>query len=326
MEKLYVLAIGLAVLFQACAPAPAESNESAPTASNDAKAIKVSNMITDVPVKLGDYWYQGKGEINHYKLEQNRYKDVHPGEVVMVFVTEDFLTDKQVKNDNYQNPNSTGVLKLNQIRRFSTGIYDYSIMTSVFTPVDTDKFPHTLKVTQSSQDWCGHTFTQLNYENDDYRYQLRSYFESEGDVDKTVPALLLEDELFNRLRMNPELLPTGKIKVLPSTTFARLKHTEFAPMDAEVSRNKYIGKDFSGENLMAYQVKYPKADRTLEIVYEAKAPYPIIGWTDSYPSAFDKQMRTTKATRTNVLLTPYWENNKLEDTAMRKDLGLEVNY
>jgi len=65
----------------------------------------MSVKINEV-TKLDDYWYQGKAEISSYQLEQARYSDVHPGEAVLVFVTEDFLTDKQVKNDNYTNKNS----------------------------------------------------------------------------------------------------------------------------------------------------------------------------------------------------------------------------
>ena len=43
------------------------------------------------PPKLGDYWYQEATEISRYELQQNRYADVHPGEAVLIFVTEDFL-------------------------------------------------------------------------------------------------------------------------------------------------------------------------------------------------------------------------------------------
>ncbi|MBK9488612.1 MAG: hypothetical protein IPO07_07345 [Haliscomenobacter sp.] len=96
-------------------------------------------------IGLGPYWFEGKAEISHYTLSQNRYRDVHPGEAVLVFVTEPFLTDKQVKNEKGQLENSTTVLKLNAIQRFTTGIYDYSVMTSVFTPEDLKRYPHSSK-------------------------------------------------------------------------------------------------------------------------------------------------------------------------------------
>ncbi len=326
MRRIYFLALSLMILAQACTNSVSEKTSTDNPSSTNAKAVKVVNTLNDASVKLGDYWYQGKGEVNHYTLKQNRYKDIHPGEVIMIFVTEDFLTDKQVKNDAYQNDNSTGILKMNQIRRFSTGMYDYSIMSSVFTPVDIKKYPQTLKLTQTSQDWCGHTFTQLNFRDDAYQFELRSYFEQEGDQNETIEAALLEDELFNRIRMNPELLPTGKTKMLPSTTFTRLKHKKIAPMDAELTMGNYSGSDFSGDKLMVYQVKYPAVERTLEIVFEAEEPFNIVGWKDSYPSAFDDQMRTSVATLTKSLMTPYWQHNGAEDTALRSELGVDVNY
>ena len=113
-------------------------------------------------VSSNTHWTQGKAEVNVYKLSQNRYNENHPGTLISVFVTEDFLVDKQVKNERYTNPNSTWTLKNIQIRKFTTGVYDYSLFSSVFTPINRTKFPQSLKVTASSQEWCGTIFTQLN--------------------------------------------------------------------------------------------------------------------------------------------------------------------
>jgi len=198
-----------------------------------------TNTSTFPATKLADYWYQGKAEINSYDLEPARYSDVHPGEAVLVFVSEDFLTDKQVKNDNYTNKNSTSILKNNFLRKFTTGIYDYSIMTSVFTPADTKQFPRTTKVTISSQDWCGQSFMQINQQKNKYKVELRSYFESEGDKDFTMDGELLEDEIFNRIRMNPDALPTGKTQLIPSATIVRLMHLEMQSMTATITKQAY---------------------------------------------------------------------------------------
>ena len=236
--------------------------------------------------KLADYWYQGKAEINSYDLQQARYSDVHPGEAVLVFVSEDFLTDKQVKNDNYINKKSTSILKNNFLRRFTTGIYDYSIMTSVFTPADTKKFPKTAKVTISSQDWCGQSFMQINQQKNKYKVQLRSYFENEGDKNFTIDGALLEDEIFNRIRMNPDALPTGKTQLIPSATIVRLMHLEMQPMSALITKKDYTGTDFKGDDLVVYEIEYPALKRKLSIVYQKEAPYIIEGWTDKIYSTF----------------------------------------
>lgn len=271
--------------------------------------------------KLADYWYQGKAEISSYDLQQARYSHVHPGEAVLVFVTEDFLTDKQVKNDNYTNKNSTPILKTNILRKFTTGIYDYSIMTSVFTPTETNKFPKTQKVTISSQDWCGQSFMQINAQKNKYKVQLRSYFENEGDENFIMDGAILEDEIFNRIRMNPSSLPKGKVEIIPSATIVRLMHLEMKPMPANVSQSDYSDTDFKGKNLVAYTIDYPTLKRKLSIVYQKKAPYIIEGWTDTY-STTSKQQMTTKATRKQTVMSPYWQQNGAKDVELRKELEL----
>jgi len=271
--------------------------------------------------KLTDYWYQGKAEVNSYDLQQARYSDVHPGEAVLVFVSEDFLTDKQVKNDNYTNKNSIPILKNNFLRKFTTGIYDYSIMTSVFTPADAKQFPLTSKVTISSQDWCGQSFMQINQQKKNYKVQLRSYFESEGDKDFTINSALLEDEIFNRIRMNPNALPTGKTQIIPSATIVRLMHLEMQPINAMITKKAYSGTDFKGKDLVAYEIEYPTLKRKLTIVYQQKAPYIIEGWMDKY-IALSRQQLTTKATRKKTILSPYWQQHGSKDVMLRKELEL----
>lgn len=267
------------------------------------------------------YWYDGKAEVNIYETEQARYQDVHPGKTVLIFVTEDFLTEKQVKNETYGNQPSTSVLKTNMIRKFDTGIYDYSIMSSVFTPVDHKSYPNTLKVTLSAQDWCGQSFMQLNHENNKYLVNQYSYFEKEGDRSFQVDDYLMEDELFNQLRFNPEILPTGSIKILPGTTFSRLKHIEFKPYQAEASQKNYTGSEFEGEHLESYEIHYPDLDRNFEIIYEAKFPYAIAGWKDTYP-VFSGEKLTSLYRRISSKRLPYWSQHNLSDSYLRKELGL----
>lgn len=298
-------------------PSGADTQEAGAT-----KAIQVANNETAL-LKLTDYWYQGKAEVTSYTLSQNRYKDVHPGSAVLIFVTEDFLTDKQVKNDRYTNPNSIPILKLNMVRDFPTGLYDYHIMTSVFTPAETDQHPYTLKVTNSTTEWCGQVFMQLNYEKGHYKSQLFSYFEAEGDATIKVKAALLEEEIFNRIRINPQALPVGKIKLLPSLTFVRLAHKDFEPVDAITALSPYPGNEFEGEDLWVYQIDYPNFNRKVEIVFEKESPYAIAGWKDTYPSMFDQQLRTSIAKRKKSLMVAYWSKNSLNDMALRAELELD---
>lgn len=302
----------------ACNALQQESAAIAKTATESQQYTAVSSPFQG---ELSSYWYQGEAEISTYELTQVRYGDVHPGVVTNIFVSEDFLTDKQVKNDNYRNPNTTPILKMNQVKRFTTGIYDYSVMTSVFTPTDLGKHPHTLKVSLSSQDWCGQSFAQLNYRGGQvWGHQIRSYFESEGDAETQLEAAWLEDEIFTRLRIDPEGLPLGEQNILPSLAYLRFVHKSAEPMKAITKREIYTGKDFTGSQLKVYSINYPALDRELALVYEAASPYLLKGWTESYPS--NGRKLTTVASLKHHEMRPYWQQNSNKFAEEREPFGL----
>lgn len=270
------------------------------------------------------YWYQGKAEISRYELQQARYGEVHQGNAVLVFVTEDFRTDLQVKLESNARDKATPILKLNQLKKFPTGIYDYSMMTSVFQPLDRKQFPHALKVTTSSQEWCGHTYSQLNYRNGKYDVLGHSYFEAEADETMSLEGTWLEDEFWTLIRTAPESLPTGTQKVIPGTQFSRLKHVDLKAETAECSISDFSGPGYPGENLKQFVVKYPDHKRQLSIVFESAFPFHIAGWEDSYVSGWGDGARilSTKAIRTHQIMEPYWGQNSTADQVRRKDLGL----
>ena len=169
---------------------------------------------------FGDYWYQGEAEITSYILEQPRYGEMRQSKAVLIFVTEPFSRTKHVKLDNHAHATEDHitVLKLNRSHQFTTGIYPYSIMSSVFTPIAGDRDPHTLKVTTSAQEWCGHTFVQFDFRAGGYQIQHHSYFGRQcrsGEL--SLPHAILEDELWTKIRINPASLPVGEIRVIAGT-------------------------------------------------------------------------------------------------------------
>jgi hypothetical protein len=274
-------------------------------------------------VAVDNYWSQGKAEVNVYEVSQNRYKENHSGQLVSVFVTEDFLTDKQVKNERYINENSTWILKNIQLKKFTTGVYDYSLFNSVFTPINRNKFPKSLKVSASSQEWCGTMYTQFNLILDtDYKVEHRSYFESEGDRVTRIKKSYLEDEVFTVLRMNPLLLPVGTVQLIPPANYIQLKHLQIKSYKAITSLIPYDKKEISGSNLMQYKIVYPELNRSIHIVFENKAPYKIMGWFEKFPSSFDGKPRTTSIILKTQKMLPYWRQNSLKDKYLREELGL----
>ena len=274
-------------------------------------------------VAVDNYWSQGKAEVNVYEVSQNRYKENHSGQLVSVFVTEDFLTDKQVKNERYINENSTWILKNIQLKKFTTGVYDYSLFNSVFTPINRNKFPKSLKVSASSQEWCGTMYTQFNLIlGTDYKVEHRSYFESEGDRVTRIKKSYLEDEVFTVLRMNPLLLPVGTVQLIPPANYIQLKHLRIQSYKAMTSLIPNDKKEISGSNLMQYKIVYPELNRSIHIVFENKAPYKIMGWFEKFPSSFDGKPRTTSIILKTQKMLPYWRQNSLKDKYLREELGL----
>jgi hypothetical protein len=270
-------------------------------------------------------WYDGKAELSSYTLQQARYGEIRNGEAALIFVTEDFSADKLVKLDEPETENKVKVLKMNMTKTFATGIYPYSMMLSVFKPVSADGNEKTLKANCSSQEWCGQTFSQLHLKADKYNWQLHSYFESEVEKDKSLDAVLLEDELWNHIRMNPSALPQGKVRIIPGLLWQRLSHIDLGEQEAVISLSKADTSLNNNDEVQLYTIQYPKANRTLQIYFEAFFPYEILGWKETYPDGFgnNKRMLTTTAVRKKTIRLDYWKHNANIDSTYRDTLQLK---
>jgi hypothetical protein len=210
-------------------------------------------------------------------------------------------------------------LKLNSIRKFNTGIYQYSMMNSIFTPLNIADQPYSLKETLSAQEWCGNWFIQLNLRGNKYLVRMNSYFETEGDREFTLEKAFLEDEIWTRIRIEPSSLPLGNIRIIPGATVARFKHERLDVEDAEATLSEY------SDDLMSYKLQYKNTGRTLVIRFDKDFPYRIISWEETYGSGksnIDRSL-TTKATGKKTLLVDYWNKNKNIDLGIRKELGLD---
>ncbi|MBR9921006.1 MAG: septum formation inhibitor Maf [Bacteroidetes bacterium] len=265
-----------------------------------------------VPDEFAEYWFAGEAELNSYKLDIMRYGEKRTGHAVNVFVTEDLSHEKQVKLDNpSESPNDrVPVLKLNQLYKFETGIYDYSMMSSVFTPINFRQDPHSLKTTCSVQDWCGQTFTQLNREKKNYRFRQYSYFESEGDVDKSIRPEMLEDEIWNRLRIDPNSIPEGEVLLFPGNFFLRLSHEDTKPRAARI---QFEASEATGECI----IEYLHLDRTLRIHFQSSFPHRILSWT-----VVQGKQQMVNATLLESLKSPYWNKHDNKHAFLRDSLKL----
>jgi hypothetical protein len=189
------------------------------------------------------HWGDGKAELNGYRLTQPRYGAARSGTAVYVFVTEDFSDSLRVKADPGKHPPSDvyPVMKLNAVRDFQTGIYDYNVMTSVFLRVAAG-WP-LAKLSFSSQEWCGNVYHQVLPRSGRLSSVLHSYFDGEADgtADLPLPADgVFEDALPILVRgWNGELLRAGEsrsVPFLPSLLRSRLQHRPLAWTRAQISR------------------------------------------------------------------------------------------
>ncbi len=265
--------------------------------------------------QFADYWYAGKAEVASYDLLQHRYGEVRKGSAVLVFVTEPFSEVKQVKMDNpgTLDDHEVTVMKMNATRKFITGIYPYSVMTSVFTPVQENLFPNTLKTTFSAQEWCGQTFLQINLSEGKYHSRGFSYFEKEGDAESQMKIALLEDEIFNRIRLNPNALPLGTITVIPSTLNSRFSHIPLQPIVAEANLED---KGLTWE----YSLNYADIPRSISVEFDAQFPFKIKKWTEI--NRVDGKEQVTTAIFKKDLHIDYWKKNASEFEYLRDSLLL----
>ncbi|WP_299247165.1 septum formation inhibitor Maf [uncultured Lacinutrix sp.] len=251
---------------------------------------------------FNDYWYAGEAEISSYNLEQSRYGETRNGTAVLIYVTEPFLADKQVKADN-SNPSNINVLKLNRTKNFTTGIYPYSIMQSTFYPVENNQ--HAIKVSCSIQEWCGHVYTQLNNRKQ-FEIDSHSYFENQADSNFALDKNSLENEIWTQLRIDPKSLPTGKINIIPSLEFLRLKHDPLKAYEASAT--------LSTGN---YTLNYSSLKRKLSINFNPEFPYEILDWEENINGDI------TKATRLKTIKSAYWSKKSKKDEVLRETLLLQ---
>jgi hypothetical protein len=283
--------------------------------ANQAAKQQDASFGTLTPLSAPDfnnYWYAGKAELSTYAITQERYGELRNGEQVNIYVTEDLSASKQVKLDNAEaaGADKVPVLKLNSVRRFETGIYDYSFMSSVFTPIDRRKSDASLKYTCTVQDWCGHTFTQMNRLDKAWRWRQFSYFEQEADADVQIDDCMLEDELWTHLRLNPIAFTDRKLNLLPGGFYLRMRHLPATPTPA-------TAKSTTTGDKITTTIQYETLPRTITVVQEAKFPYRMTSWEET-----DKGKVFLSAKLKKIVHTDYWAKHDNVHTPWRDSLGM----
>ncbi|MBN09855.1 MAG: septum formation inhibitor Maf [Flavobacteriaceae bacterium] len=254
------------------------------------------------------YWFTGTAEISSYELFQFRYNEIRKGVALLIYVTEDFLIDDQVKANN-KSELSYLVLKSNRLKNFLTGIYPYSIMNSSFNRLGV--YPNLVKASTSIQEWCGQSYLQLNRKEKLF-IQRHSYFENEADQEFVLKSYMTEDEIWNQIRINPKDLPLEYFKMLPSLESLQMKHQN-------ITVQNVLGKLTLKNNISTYSINYIDLNTILEIDFQTDFPHIIEGWRKINKK---DSIKSIEASRKITKRLPYWELNKLGDEKYRQILEI----
>lgn len=276
MPRLVALACGVA-----CALGVSGSSGGPPSQTPSAGGPAPSELFWS-------HWGDGRAELNGYRLVQPRYGAPRPGTALLVFVTEDFSDSLRVKADPGRHPASdvSPVMKLNAVRDFQTGIYDYNVMTSVFARVAAG-WPVS-KVSFSSQEWCGHVYQQLIPRGGRIASVSHSYFDGEADRAHDLPHPpdgVFEDALPIILReWGGPFLRRGdsrKVSFLPSLLASRLQHRPLAWSQAVISLAPEVSRVTvpAGRFEVVTWTVAPEGAARATYQFEAAAPYRLVRWT-----------------------------------------------
>ena len=260
-----------------------------------------------------DYWFNGTAEISSYALSQAQYGELREGQAAMIFVTEPFSKSSFTKADNPSAADPT-VLKLNFTKNFNTGIYPYSMINSSFFPFEDGQ--HALKIATSVQEWCGHVYMELR-NTDNFEVNVNSYFEGESVSGLELPKTLLEDDIWAKIRLQPDNLPTGELDIIPSFFYLRLKHVKAGAYKANATVT-------TTDSLSTYTLNYPELKRSLTINYQTTFPHRIMNWEETHPKGFgSNELITTSARLIKSIRSDYWRRNSNNDSGLRDTLGLK---
>jgi hypothetical protein len=251
-----------------------------------------------------EHWGDGRAELAGYDLTTPRYGAERKGTAVAIFVTEPFSDRERVKAEE-AGEGTFQVMKLNLVQDFRTGIYDYNLMTSAFValePIGGESGEPGLpagapvKVSFSSQEWCGHVYQQALFRQSGVRSSLHSYFGGEADAESTLPARpagVSEDALLLWARgLAYPAVAAGESVTVPLFTGlerSRLVHVEAGWETAELSRGSGTRElivpagTFTVEEARAVirGSGGPDGERSWTFHVEASPPHRIVAWEGS---------------------------------------------
>jgi hypothetical protein len=303
----------------ACAsdkPSPPSPGTNEAASPNPADTVDLpAHPAAGASEEFWEFWGDGNAELATYRGQIARYGELRRAEVVLIYVTEPHDRRTWVKDDAAPDDQKVQVLKLNHVAKFRTGIYPYSVMTSVFSPVadwERARF-QPVKMTLTAQEWCGHVFHGLWAGSEAFATAMHSYFKGEGDAGEVVDTpedVLYEDALFVQLRELDGPFANGESwrgHIVPRLWQGRKEHVAPRPVEASITRAE-VTRD--GQPATRFTLTY--ADQV--VYYDVARDYPhrLLHWQRS---------DGTELSLVGHKRLPYWRLNEPGDQRHLRDIG-----
>lgn len=309
-----------------------------------ADAPRQAAAVAPSPAFL-EYWKSGLAELSSYQATTRRYGEVRKAQAVLVFVYEEINDDTRIKVESPRTPaaKQVPVLKLNNVLKFNTGVYDYSVMTSVFAGLSgpgVSRFLEPRKISFTSQEWCGHVYHHVLPRREGLVSTLHSYFESEGDTTLLIPypasalpaetgtgdgeaapaargRVYYEDELPILVREldGPWMRPgeTRTLHMAPSLWETRRRHAPLAFREASLTKHGTETLDTRLGRREAVKWVLSLEGRSMAYYVETEKPRRLLRWDDG---------RGERGDLIASLRKTYWKRNRNADAPLRRELGL----
>jgi hypothetical protein len=255
---------------------------------------RAASPFTDRLLRDEALWGDGRAELSIYTGTERRYDVARETEVRHILVREHFTADTQVKADDWRAPGAYPVIKLNQILTVPTGTYRYDQGHSAFWRADTGGL---IKFALTSNDSCGLTYKQGNFDGTRWRYRAFTYWDGMAETDtRALPPAdaLFYDELPFRLRLlDWPRVTRFTAPLMAGVIGSRADRLVWTPATFTVA---------TGEATHAVTVDHARGrDR---FVFDAASPHLLRRWERWDDTALDL--------RHSVRL-PYWELNRPGD-------------
>lgn len=283
------------------------------------------NIVPSVAQDFWGWWGDGRAELSSYKTKTQRYGELREGYAVLVFVTEEISRKTRIKVESEAIPagERVPVMKLNHVVKFPTGIYDYSLLTSIFSSIESEfgrPAFEPLKISFSAQEWCGHVFQMLIPQRDQVELTLHSYFQSEGDQKRTIklPAnAAFEDNFPIWIReLKGEVLAAGQrrtLQILPSAWASRSGHQHLEFQAGAIIKEEGEAVKLGEGNTPSWRWTWQVGNRTETYWVEKAYPHRILKWQSS--DGGEGELIKT-------LRLPYWQLHDNDDLAYREQLEI----